>query len=98
MGLMACVWTPTAAAWPVGLVGGVEAGIVVRPLSDVPHAPQNFARGRFAAPQRWQRFVRGIPHSMQNLLPCGWSDPQREQRIPVFLYRRWRSIASGVVA
>ena len=35
---------------------------------------------------------------MQNLLPFGLSDPQLEQRIPVCLYRRWRSIASGVVA
>jgi hypothetical protein len=88
MGLMACVSTPTGAAWPLCLVGGVEAGVVVRPLSDVPHSPQDFARVRFSAPQRGQQFVRGLPHSMQNLLPSGWSDPQLEQRIPVSPYRR----------
>ena len=52
-----------------------------RALSGVAHSPQNFARGRFSAPQRGQRCRSGAAHSIQNFAPSGFSDPQLRQRI-----------------
>jgi hypothetical protein len=49
------------------------------PPIGVAHSEQNFAAGRFVAPQLGQVAGNGVAHSMQNLAPMRFSVPQFEQ-------------------
>ena len=53
------------------------------PPSGVAHSEQNFAVGRFAAPQLGQTDANGVAHSMQNFAPARFSVPQFEQITPI---------------
>ena len=49
--------------------------------SGVPHSPQNFWPGAFAAPHEEQVAASAVPHSPQNFWPVWFSAPQFEQVI-----------------
>ena len=48
-------------------------------MSGVPHSPQNFTVGPFAAPQDGQGCASGDPHSPQNFRPASLAVPQEGQ-------------------
>src|ERR1700730_2773906 len=60
----------------VGTAGVAAVGSPLLAVSLLPHAGQNFAPERMAAPQHGHRPGRGAPHSSQNLLSSGMSARQ----------------------
>ena len=57
------------------------AAAAVEASSRVPHSPQNFCPGAFAAPHAEQTAARAVPHSPQNFWPGAFSAPQWEQTV-----------------
>ena len=60
--------------------GPMSAGVVdaAKAPSALPHSPQNFMVGGFAAPQLGQVCASALPHSPQNFRPASFSEPQDE--------------------
>ena len=74
-------WRRSAAGAAVGGADGLPSTPAGAAWSGVPHSPQNFCPGTFAAPHDVHTAASAVPHSPQNFWPGAFSAPQLEQEI-----------------